>query len=104
MTSQITTKAATDCTSLAELRSQIDRIDQAIIALIGHRASYVHEVVRYKQPTAASIEASDRRTSMLVDRRAWAEEAGLAPDVVEQLFSNLVQYFIDEEKKLVNLK
>ena len=34
---------------------------------------------------------------MLAQRRQWAENAGLEPDVIEQLYRNLVQYFINAE-------
>jgi isochorismate pyruvate lyase len=34
---------------------------------------------------------------MLVQRRAWAEEAGLNPDVIEKMYQDLVSYFIAEE-------
>ena len=34
---------------------------------------------------------------MLVARRAWAEEAGLDPDIVEKLYRDLIAYFIGRE-------
>ncbi|WP_414542589.1 hypothetical protein [Nostoc sp. CCY0012] len=36
---------------------------------------------------------------MLQQRRLWAEAAGLNPDVIENLYRDLVSYFIDEELK-----
>lgn len=104
MNPQVTTRTAADCGSLAELRAEIDHIDEAIVRLIGQRFDYVRQVVRYKEHTAAGIEANDRRTSMMVDRRAWAEAEGLSPEVIETLFSHLVNYFISEEKKLIDCK
>ena len=41
---------------------------------------------------------------MMTSRRAWAEEHGLDPDVVVELFDRLVVYFIEEEKKIANLE
>jgi isochorismate pyruvate lyase len=34
---------------------------------------------------------------MLKTRRHWAEENGLAPDVIEDLYRALVSYFVDRE-------
>ena len=34
---------------------------------------------------------------MLQQRRVWAEEEGLNPDVIEKIYRDLVTYFIDEE-------
>jgi hypothetical protein len=36
---------------------------------------------------------------MLQARRIWAEEEGLNPDVIENLYQDLVNYFIAEELK-----
>lgn len=96
-------KKPSECTCITDVRSEIDCIDQQIISLLNRRFDYVREVVKYKENTASSIEASDRRTSMLQDRRKWAEEKGLDPDVVEKMFDDLVQYFIREEKKMINI-
>lgn len=104
MIHDINKKTPEECTSITDVRNEIDNIDWAIINLLYHRFQYVKEVVKYKEPTSNSIEASDRRTSMLQTRRQWAEQAGLSPDVIENMFDNLVEYFISEEKKIVNIK
>jgi len=36
---------------------------------------------------------------MLQERRIWAENEGLNPDVIEKLYRDLVSYFIEEELK-----
>ena len=42
-----------------------------------------------------------RVKSMLRQRRqvnkSWAEEEGLSPDAIEKIYSDLVEYFINEE-------
>lgn len=98
---KVTEKKPSECSSIAELRSEIDRLDKTIVGLLGERFGYVKEVVNYKERTAKGIEASDRRTSMMVDRRQWAQAEGLDPDVIESMFGQLVEYFIAEEKKQV---
>lgn len=99
----INEKQPTECTNLAEVRSEIDRIDQAVIHLLSKRLLYVREVVKYKEKTHSGIEATDRYQAVLRTRRQWAESEGLDPDVIENLYDRLVQYFIDEEKKLINI-
>ncbi len=34
---------------------------------------------------------------MLEERRRWAEEEGLSPEVVEQVYEQLVSYFVSRE-------
>lgn len=92
-----------ECTNIAEVRNEIDNIDKVIIRLLSARFEYVKEVVKYKEKTANSIEASGRRNAALADRRKWAEEAGLSPDVVEEIYDRLIRYFIEEEKKIMNI-
>lgn len=36
---------------------------------------------------------------MLQTRRQWAEENGLSADVIEKMYSDLVNYFIEEEMR-----
>lgn len=103
MASSINSKAPEACTNIAEVRNEIDNIDRGIISLLATRFGYVREVVKYKSNTASSIEASDRHKEVLQTRRSWAEEAGLSPDLIEGIYDQLVKYFIEEEKKLVNL-
>ena len=43
--------------------------------------------------------APDRFNAMLQQRREWASESGLNPDVVEKLYRDLVNHFIEEELK-----
>lgn len=86
----------TDCSSIAEVRAEIDRLDRAIIALIGERAAYVHAAARFKS-SEGEVAAPDRQAAMLRDRRAWAQGADLDPDVIEKLYRDLVVYFIRRE-------
>lgn len=103
MIQTITQKEPAECTNITEVRNEIDAIDRQIIGLLSKRFEYVKEVVKYKDNTPQSIQADDRRKAVLQCRRQWAEEAGLDPDVIEQLYDKLIQYFIDEEMKIKNL-
>lgn len=92
-----------ECTSIDEVRNEIDNIDREIIQLLSARFGYVREVVKYKENTHTAIEASTRRQEVMQTRRQWAEAAGLDPNVIEDIYNRLVQYFIDEEKKMINV-
>lgn len=96
-------KKPQECTNLEEVRHEIDNIDQSIIDLLSTRFEYVKQVVKYKEKTANGIEATDRKKAVFATRRQWAAEKGLDPDVIEEIYVRLVQYFIDEEKKIINV-
>lgn len=91
------------CESLAEVREAIDTLDRELLALLGRRAGYVHAAARFKTD-AASVRAPDRQRAMLEQRRAWAAEEGLDPEVVAQLFTLLVEYFIRREQRVVDAR
>ena len=91
-------KTPAECGSLDEVRAEIDRLDRAIVGLIGQRAGYVHAAARFKESEEA-VAAPERRASMLRARRGWAEEEDLDPDVIEKLYRDLVTYFIERERE-----
>lgn len=88
-----------ECSSLAEVRNEIDHIDREIVRLLAVRSQYVQQVVKYKEPTPQGIEAPERRAAVLRSRREWAQEDGLNPDIVEEIYDRLIEFFIGEEKK-----
>ena len=84
------------CTGMADIREEIDLLDSAIIQLIGKRYQYVQAAAKFKTSETA-VRAPERFKAMLLQRREWAQEQGLNPDVIEKLYSDLVGYFIKEE-------
>lgn len=103
MVTQINKKSPSQCCTIDEVRSEIDALDKSILDLLRQRFEYVKEVVKYKDNTDDSIEDKGRKQSVLQSRRQWAEERGLNGDVIEEMYSKLILYFIDEEKKLKRL-
>ena len=89
-------KAPDECANMEDIRAEIDRIDQDVIALIGVRFQYVQAAAKFKT-NKESVKAPERFTAMLRQRRNWAEQEGLSPDVIERMYRDLVEYFINEE-------
>lgn len=100
MITQLTSKAPNQCTSLDDARHEIDTIDQHIIQLMAHRHEYVKMVAQFKEDTLSAIQADDRRQQVLECRRQWAQEHGLDPDVIAQMWDTMIAYFIREELKI----
>lgn len=100
---EINSRQPHECTNITEVRNEIDRIDRVIIDLLSKRFEYVKEVVKYKDSTPESIVDDSRRRAVIECRRAWAEEKGLSADAIELMYVNLINYFIEEEKKLKHI-
>jgi len=95
-------KSPKDCQNINEVRECIDTIDSQIIELLAQRLEYVRAVVPFKDKTVDAIIAEERRDQVLRDRRALAQKHGLNPDIIEDIYKLLIQYFIDEEIQLLD--
>ncbi len=91
-------KTPEECQNMADIRKEIDELDAQVVALLGKRYAYVKAASKFKTSEAA-VRAPERLQAMLVQRRAWAEAAGLSPDVIEKMYRDLVSYFIAEEMR-----
>jgi isochorismate pyruvate lyase len=87
-----------ECANIHEVRDEIDIIDREVIEALSKRFQYVIAAARFKT-SEASVRSPDRFQAMLQQRREWAQESGLNPDVVENIYRDLVNYYIDEELK-----
>ena len=93
-------RKAADCTNMDEVRDEIDRIDIALVDLIGERFSYVDRAWQFKRsPAEARV---PWRIQQVIDKvRARAEHQGLPPELAEALWRQMIGWFIQyEEEKL----
>ncbi|MFW6222828.1 MAG: chorismate mutase, partial [Bacteroidota bacterium] len=97
-------KNPSDCRSIEEIREHIDQLDHEIIELLGKRFGFVKEVVKFKKPDKDSIIAEERKNKVLQERRNLAMKNGLNPDIIENIYRELIEYFISEELKIINRK
>jgi isochorismate pyruvate lyase len=96
-------KTPQECRSLDEVRLQIDEIDNGIIGLIGERFTFVKEIVKYKN-NKYDIYAPDRYNEVINRRRELAVSFNLDPDVIENMYRIMMDYFIKEELELLKNK
>ncbi|GAA3886932.1 isochorismate lyase [Gibbsiella dentisursi] len=88
------TVAAENCANMAEIRHEIDALDQEVIRLLGLRFGYVKAAAPFKS-TPDEVQA--RFNSMLAQRRQWAQACGLDGAVIENMYRDLVSWFIAQE-------
>jgi isochorismate pyruvate lyase len=93
-------RKAKDCANMEEVRAEIDRIDAALVDLIGERFTFVDRAWQLKQsPAEAWV---PWRIQQVIDRvRARAAEKGIPPELAEALWRQMIGWFIQyEEEKL----
>ena len=84
--------------SLEQARAQIDLIDQGIIELIAARQFYVDQAVRFKR-SVQDVQSPERVEAVISKIRQQAEEQGVNADIVERLYRDMIQHFIQRELK-----
>jgi isochorismate pyruvate lyase len=93
-------RKAQECSNMEEVRAEIDRIDRALVDLIGERFSFVDRAWQLKQsPAEARVPWRVQQVIDLV--RARAAEQSLPPELAEALWRQMIGWFIQyEEEKL----
>ena len=84
------------CKDLEEVRSNIDRIDDAIIKLIAERGSFVAQASKFKK-NEDGVRDSSRVEKVIQKVREKAELHGANPDMVETLYREMISRFINME-------
>lgn len=85
-----------NCKSLEEVRSNIDHIDQQIVSLIARRGAYVKQAAKFKK-NEAEVQAPDRVSQVISKVRNLSLELGVNPDIVENVYREMINGFIKEE-------
>ena len=84
------------CGSIEQVRSNIDRIDQQIVALLAERGAYVKQAAAFKSSTA-DVRAPQRVEQVIGKVVALAHSLGANATVTEQVYRAMISSFIDAE-------
>jgi len=93
-----------ECADMAQVRSEIDRIDTALVELIAQRFGYVDRAWQLKRNTPEGARVQWRIQQVIDHVKARAREQGLPPEMVEMVaaqWRNMIGWFVQyEEEKL----
>ncbi|GAX46650.1 chorismate mutase [Pseudolactococcus reticulitermitis] len=91
--------------SLAQVRAEIDKIDETLIALIARRGEFVKQAATFKK-TAAQVAAPERMQQVIDKVTKLAADKGADIELVENLYRQMIADFIRIEHLAlkVNLK
>ncbi|KCV83080.1 chorismate mutase related enzyme [Actibacterium atlanticum] len=92
---------ARDCATMAELRRQIDLLDDQIVAMLTRRAGYIDRAVELKQIEDLPARIETRVEEVVDNVRARATDAGLDPDLTETLWRHLIDWSIAREESVL---
>lgn len=84
------------CRDMSEVRAEIDAIDRELVRLIADRLHYIGEAARLK-PDRAKVRDDIRVVDVLAKVRAAARAENIDPDLVSNVYRELIERSIAHE-------
>jgi isochorismate pyruvate lyase len=86
------------CSSLADIRQNIDRLDATIVPLLCERLHFVTQAANFK-PSVAGVVVPSRVEEIIRAVRAMAEKLGTRPETIEKVYRELIDAFTADEQR-----
>ena len=87
-----------DCSDMADIRAEIDRIDAGLVRLLAERAAYIDRAAVIKAVAGLPARITPRVEQVVANVRDHAQAHGLSPDLVEMLWRRLIDWSIAREE------
>lgn len=87
-----------NCSSLGEIRKNIDSLDMEIVSLLVMRGKYVQQAVKFKS-NYSKIEDKKRVDEIITKVTSYSRDLNFDPAVIEKIYSFLIEVYIQFEKK-----
>lgn len=94
-------KTAADCTTMADIRENIDRVDRALMALFAERWSFIGRAAEIKAGLGIPADVPERVQQVRDNAHRNAEAEGLDGAFYEDIWARLIAHAIAHEKKLL---
>jgi len=86
-----------ECSSLEEIRENIDLIDRDIVSLLVRRGNYVMQAAKFKN-NITKVEDQVRINNIITKVTDYAKEMNFNSSVIEQIYRFLIKVYIQLEK------
>ena len=90
-----------DCTTMAHIRAEIDRLDEDLVRLFAARAGYIDRAATIKAEVDLPARIEARVEEVVQNVRTHAATYGLPPDLVEKLWRRLIDWSIAREETVL---
>ena len=92
-------KTAAECTTMAEIRENIDRVDRALMALFAERWSFIGRAAEIKAGLGIPADVPERVKEVRDNAHRNAEAYGLDGAFYEEIWAQLIARAITHEKE-----
>lgn len=91
-------KTPAECTTMADIRAEIDRIDRTLLDIFAERACYIDRAAQVKAEVGLPARITNRVEEVVSNVRAHAATRGIDPDLAEKLWRKLIEWSIAREE------
>jgi isochorismate pyruvate lyase len=84
------------CTSLEEVRNEVDKLDDEIVELIAKRNSYVKQAAAFKE-SIEEVKAPQRMDAVMQRVRHKALTLNLSPNLISKLYTIMIDAMVESE-------
>lgn len=96
-------KLPADCSSMDDVRTEIDSVDKELIDLLSKRWQYVDRMWALKRQHEARASVPWRNTQVIAKVRAHARSRGVPEEMAEALWRQIIGWGIQyQDEKLQN--
>ena len=85
-----------ECTSLNEVREEIDKLDDQIVELIGARNAYIHQAAKFKD-SVDEVKAPERIDDIMQRVRHKALKLGMSPNMLTDIYTIMINEMVEAE-------
>ncbi len=85
-----------ECKTLEEVRTEIDKLDDQIVELIGARNSYIKQAAKFKN-TIEEVKAPERINEIMAKVRHKALTLGMSPNLLEEIYTIMINEMVESE-------
>ncbi|WP_345977647.1 chorismate mutase [Sulfurimonas sp. HSL3-7] len=84
------------CHTLQEVRTEIDKLDDQIVELIGARNSYIKQAAKFKN-TVEEVKDPKRIDEVMTKIRHKALTLGMSPNLLEEIYTIMINEMVESE-------
>lgn len=95
-------KSPQSCSTMAELRHEIDALDKTLVTLLADRARYIDRAIELKPSENMKARIQDRVDEVISNACATAKQQDLDPELIESLWRQIVEWSIANEERVID--
>ena len=85
-----------NCQTLEEVRSEVDVIDEQIIAFMAKRNAYIKQAAKFKK-SVDEVKADDRVEAVIQNVRQKALAYDMNPNMLEDIYKLMINEMVETE-------